>query len=168
MYRFRLQGSFALCLFDALVEISISAASANLNLCVTNYMFSTLLGISSISRKNIGPAMNTNFPDRIKSTESPRDRVFDDLRWRLAQETECRKLADLLESVNAMQRARSVSDEFDLRFEEFVYRAEDYLVAVRPFFPSLVVFLSSRGVAARMAPGSGQASEQAGAAARVA
>jgi hypothetical protein len=92
----------------------------------------------------------------------PRDRVFDDLRRRLAQETQCRRLADLLESVNAMQRARSVPDEFDLRFEEFVYRAEEYMAAVRPFFPALVVFLSSRGVGDRMAPSAAESSAEAG------
>jgi hypothetical protein len=96
--------------------------------------------------------MNSNFPDRSKSTETPRDRVFDDLRRRLAQEVQCRRLADLLESVNAMQRARCIPGEFDLRFEEFVYRAEDYMAAVRPFFPSLVVYLSSYGIADQMAP----------------
>ena len=108
--------------------------------------------------------MNTNFPDRSKSTETPLDRVFDDLRRRLAQEAQCRRLADLLESVNAMERARCLPDEFDLRFEEFVYRAEDYMAAVRPFFPALVVFLASHGSADRTAP----ATAKAGAAARVA
>lgn len=96
--------------------------------------------------------MNSNFPDRSKSTETPRDHVFDDLRRRLAQEAQCRRLADLLESVNAMQRARNIPEEFDLRFEEFVYRAEDYMAAVRPFFPSLVVFLSSHGFAGGIEP----------------
>jgi hypothetical protein len=110
--------------------------------------------------------MNSNFPDRSKSMETPRDRVFDDLRRRLGEEAVCMRLADLLESVNAMQRARSVPEEFDLRFEEFVYRAEDYMAAVRPFFPALVFFLSSRGVADRMAPSA--ASTKAGAAANVA
>jgi hypothetical protein len=112
--------------------------------------------------------MNSNFPDRSKSTESPRDRVFEDLRRRLAQETQCRRIADLHESVNAMQRARNVPEEFDLRFEEFVYRAEDYMAAVRPFFPALVVFLSSRGVSHQMAPSAAEASSKAGVVARVA
>ncbi len=112
--------------------------------------------------------MNSNFPDRSKSTETFRDRVFDDLRRRLGHEAQCRRLADLLESVNAMQRARSMPDEFDLRFEEFVYRAEDYMAAVRPFFPSLVVFLSSHEMAGRMAPHEAENSAEAGAAARVA
>ncbi len=112
--------------------------------------------------------MNSNFPDRSKATETPRDRVFDDLRRRLAQEVPSRRLGDLLESVNAMERARSVPDQFDLRFEEFVYRSEDYTAAVRPFFPALVTFLSSREIAGRMAPRGGQASEEAGVAARVA
>lgn len=112
--------------------------------------------------------MNSNFPDSGKSTETPRDRVFDDLRRRLAQEAQCRRLADLLESVNAMERARNVPGEFDLRFEEFVYRAEDYMAVVRPFFPALVFFLSSREVAGRMASNAGQTSQKAGAAARVA
>ena len=59
-------------------------------------------------------------------------------------------------------------EEFDLRFQEFVYRAEDYMAAVRPFFPALVVFLSSRGVAHLIAPSAAQASAKAGAAASVA
>jgi hypothetical protein len=112
--------------------------------------------------------MNSNFPDRSKSTETPRDRVFDDLRRRLAQEVQCRRLADLLESVNAMERARSMPDEFDLRFEEFVYRSEDYMAAVRPFFPALVAFLSSHEIAGRMTPVTAQAAGEGGAAARVA
>jgi len=112
--------------------------------------------------------MNSNFPDRSKNTEGHRDCVFDDLRRRLGHETHCRRLADLLESVNAMQRARSVPDEFDLRFEEFVYRAEDYMAAVRPFFPALVAFLSSREIAGRMAPSASKAPEEAQAASRVA
>jgi len=49
--------------------------------------------------------------------------------------------------------------EFDLRFEEFVYRAEDHIAAGRPFSPSLVVFLSSREAAGRMASGAEQALE---------
>ncbi len=112
--------------------------------------------------------MNSYFPDRSKRTETPRDRVFDDLRQRLAEETQCRRLADLLESVNAMQRARSVPDEFDLRFEEFVYRSEDYMTAVRAFFPALVTFLSSRAVTVRIAPKAGHAPEEAGTTSRVA
>ena len=53
-----------------------------MNLCfgVTNLLVSALFGISSISGKNIGHPMNSNFPDRSKSTDTPRDRVFDDLR----------------------------------------------------------------------------------------
>jgi hypothetical protein len=86
--------------------------------------------------------MNTTFPDRRKNVEVPPDSLFDDLRQRLAQEAPGRELADLLESVNAMQRAaHAAPQEFSLRFEEFVYRAEEYVAAVRPFFPALVVFL---------------------------
>jgi hypothetical protein len=96
--------------------------------------------------------MKFNFPDRSKSTESLPDCVFNDLRRTLAQETPCRRLADLLESVNAMHRARSTPGEFDLRFEEFVYRAEDYMAAVRPFFPALVAFLSSHGAGGGIEP----------------
>jgi hypothetical protein len=112
--------------------------------------------------------MNSNFPDQSKSSETPRDRVFDDLRRRLAQEVQCRRLADLLESVNAMERARSAPDQFDLRFEEFVYRSEDYIAAVRPFFPALVAYLSSREIAGRMAPVTGRTAGQGEPAARVA
>jgi hypothetical protein len=89
--------------------------------------------------------MNSYFPDRNQTIESHHASVFNEVRKRLVQEAPCRALADLLESVNAMQRAQAAPEEYDLRFEEFVYRAEDYMVAVRPFFPALVVFLSSRG-----------------------
>lgn len=88
--------------------------------------------------------MNTFFPDRRQNVEVPPDSLFDDLRQRLAQEAPGRELADLVESVNAMQRAaQAAPQEFSLRFEEFVYRAEEYVAAVRPFFPALVVFLPS-------------------------
>ena len=95
--------------------------------------------------------MNTNFPDLEQTTKTPLAAetahlcVFDHLRRRLAQETPCMGLSDLIESVNAMQRAQDVPEQFDLRFEEFVYRAESYMAAVRPYFPALVGFLSSRG-----------------------
>ncbi len=88
--------------------------------------------------------MNTTFPDRRQNVEVPPDSLFDDLRRTLAQEASGRELADLLESVNAMQRAtQAAPQEFSLRFEEFVYRAEEYVAVVRPFFPALVVFLLS-------------------------
>jgi hypothetical protein len=96
--------------------------------------------------------MNSYFPDQNQNIETPHASVFHELRKRLMQEAPCRALADLLESVNAMQRAQAVPEEFDLRFEEFVYRAEDYLTAVRPFFPALVAFLSSRGDGDGMEP----------------
>ncbi len=112
--------------------------------------------------------MNSYFPDRTHNVETPRDSVFEELRQRLGQEVPCRRLADLLESVNAMQRAKATLEEFDLRFEEFVYRAEDYTAAVRPFFPALVVFLSSRGVAEGIEPRNVEASAPAGIGARVA
>src|SRR5271168_4329992 len=96
--------------------------------------------------------MNAHFPDHRQNIGTPYDSVFEELRRRLGQEMPCMRLADLLESVNAMQRARAMPEEYDLRFEEFVYRAENYMATVRPFFPALVVFLSSRGVADRMAP----------------
>lgn len=89
--------------------------------------------------------MNSYFPDRNQNVGTNHNPVFEELRQRLRQEVPCRRLADLLESVNAMQRARAMPEEYDLRFEEFVYRAEDYMAPVRPFFPALVVFLSSRG-----------------------
>jgi hypothetical protein len=107
--------------------------------------------------------MNANFPDRRHTMETSHDCVFDDLRRRLAQEVPGRGLADLLESVNAMQRARNAPEEFDLRFEEFVYRAEDHMAAVRPFFPALVVFLSSRGIANAIEPRNVDGSAQSGA-----
>ena len=112
--------------------------------------------------------MNANFPDRRQTTETAHDCVFDDLRRRLAQEVAGRPLADLLESVNAMQRARNAPEEFDLRFEEFVYRAEDYMAAVRPFFPALVVFLSSRGFSNGLKPRTIEGSAQTGVGAQVA
>jgi hypothetical protein len=94
--------------------------------------------------------MNTNFPDLHQQAKAPHAPetthlcVFDLLRRRLSEETPCRNLSDLIESVNAMQRARNIPEEFDLRFEEFVYRSENYTAAVRPSFPTLVSFLSSR------------------------
>jgi hypothetical protein len=103
--------------------------------------------------------MNTHFPD-LRQTSF--DCVFDDLRRRLAQEVPGRGLADLLESVNAMQRARNAPEEFDLRFEEFVYRSEDYMAVVRPFFPALVVFLSSHGRYMSRDPGTVEASARTG------
>ena len=112
--------------------------------------------------------MNSNFPDHRQNIGIPRDSVFEELRQRLGQEVPCRRLADLLESVNAMQRARAMPEEYDLRFEEFVYRAENYMAVVRPFFPALVVFLSSRGVADGIEPRSIDTSAQAGIGARVA
>jgi hypothetical protein len=90
--------------------------------------------------------MNTNFPDRRQTVEMTDDCVFNDLRQSLAREVPCMALSDLLESVNTMQRAsRTAPAEFNLRFEEFVYRAEEYMAVVRPFFPRLVGFLSSPG-----------------------
>jgi hypothetical protein len=112
--------------------------------------------------------MNAHFPDYRQNIGTPHDSVFEELRRRLGQEVPCRRLADLLESVNAMQRARAMPEEYDLRFEEFVYRAENYMAAVRPFFPALVVFLSSREVASGIEPRNVEASAQAGIGARVA
>ena len=117
---------------------------------------------------NFPDPTNANFPDRSPTVETPHGSVFDELRQKLAQEASCRGLADLLESVNAMQRAQALPEEYDLRFEEFVYRAEEYMAAVRPFFPALVVFLSSRGVARGIEPCNVECSARTGFAATVA
>jgi hypothetical protein len=112
--------------------------------------------------------MNAIFPDHRQNAGTAHDSIFEELRLRLRQEAPCRRLADLLESVNAMQRATVMPEEFDLRFEEFVYRAEDYMAPVRPFFPALVVFLSSREVAEAIEPRNIETSARAGIGARVA
>src|SRR5271170_6876002 len=118
--------------------------------------------------KEQGCPMNSHFPDHRQNIGALHDSVFEELRRRLGQEVPCMRLADLLESVNAMQRARAMPEEYDLRFEEFVYRAEDYMAAVRPFFPALVVFLSSRGFSNGLKPRTIEGSAQTGVGAQVA
>ncbi len=112
--------------------------------------------------------MNTYFPNQRQNVESAHGSVFNHLRERLSQEVLCRELEDLLESVNAMQRAQTAPEEFNLRFEEFVYRAEEYMAAVRPFFPALVAFLPSHRVCDAVEPRSFDARTQDGIGVRVA
>jgi hypothetical protein len=68
---------------------------------------------------------------------------FSSLRNTLADEvSSSAMLADLLQKVNRMQDSHKRPDEFKVRFDEFVVRAEDYMCVVGPFFPTLVRFLS--------------------------
>jgi hypothetical protein len=112
--------------------------------------------------------MNTYFPNPRQTVDSVHGSVFNHLRERLSQEVSCRELADLLESVNAMQRAQAAPEEFNLRFEEFVYRAEEYMATVRPFFPALVAFLPSHRVSDAVEPRSFDAPTRGGIVVRVA
>ncbi len=61
--------------------------------------------------------MNTYFPNPRQTVESAHGSVFNHLRERLSQEVSCKEFADLIESVNAMQRAAQTAlKEFNLRF----------------------------------------------------
>ena len=87
--------------------------------------------------------MNTNFPDQspISNAHSV---VFSALRAKLSHEvSSSAMLADLLEKVGSMQEAHARPEVFKDRFDEFVYRAQEYIGVVRPFFPILVGFLPS-------------------------
>jgi hypothetical protein len=84
----------------------------------------------------------------MKTFEIPRtaaadNTFFSSLRNTLADEvSSSAMLADLLQKVNRMQASHERPDEFKVRFDEFVVRAEDYMCVVGPFFPTLVRFLS--------------------------
>jgi hypothetical protein len=87
------------------------------------------------SKKN----MNTDFRDSASTTG---DAVFRSLRAKLAREVSgSAMLSELLEKVNRMQECHDCPEDFKVRFDEFVVRAEEYLHVVRPFFPALVQFL---------------------------
>jgi hypothetical protein len=78
--------------------------------------------------------MNTDFPDSAS--------VFRSLRTKLAREVSgSAMLSELLENVNRMQECHDCPEDFKVRFDEFVARAEECLHVVRPFFPALVQFL---------------------------
>jgi hypothetical protein len=96
--------------------------------------------------------MKNTFPnpsaDLRRDAELPGDGIFSDLRQALCREVDSSaQLVELLQVVNAMQRAQEMPEEYKLRFEQFVSRSQEYLTVVRPFFPSLVGFLhfSERG-----------------------
>jgi ATP-dependent RNA circularization protein (DNA/RNA ligase family) len=86
--------------------------------------------------------MNTDFPDSAPTTDVA---IFSSLRAKLAREVSgSAMLAALLEKVNRMQECHDCPEDFKVRFDEFVVRAEEYLHLVRPFFPALVQFLRSQ------------------------
>jgi hypothetical protein len=81
--------------------------------------------------------MNTDSPDPAAP-----DMVFSSLRANLSREvSSSAMLSELLERVNAMQECCDCPEDFKLRFNDFVARADEYLHVVRPFFPPLVQFL---------------------------
>ena len=88
--------------------------------------------------------MNTNFP-ALTTVPTSHDALFTALRAELAHEVSGSSaiLSDLLERVSGMQEAHARPAEFKDRFDEFVGRAQEYICAVRPYFPALVVFLPS-------------------------
>jgi len=85
--------------------------------------------------------MNIRPPREFKMAAS-QDTVFASLRAKLTGEVgSSAMLADLLEKLNGMQEAQARPADFRERFDAFVARADEYLDAVRPFFPVLVRFL---------------------------
>jgi hypothetical protein len=85
--------------------------------------------------------MNTHFPDPPSPTDVA---VFRSLRPKLVREVSgSAMLSELLEKVNRMQECCECPEDFKMRFDQFVVRAEEYLDVVRPFFPMLVQFLGS-------------------------
>jgi hypothetical protein len=83
--------------------------------------------------------MNTGFPDPASIA---RVEVFSSLRSKIAREVSgSAMLSELLERVNKMQQCHDCPEDFKVRFEEFVIRAEEHLHVVRPFFPVLIQFL---------------------------
>lgn len=94
--------------------------------------------------------MNTDSPDPASVAV-----VFSSLRSKLAREVSgSAMLLELLERLNRMQECHDCAEDFKVRFDEFVLRAEEYLHVVRPFFPILVRFLPQHG---RMETGSNEA-----------
>jgi hypothetical protein len=86
--------------------------------------------------------MNTFFPNPAYAADVA---VFGSLRAKLAREVSgSAMLSELLEKVNRMQECCECSEDFKVRFEEFVVRADEYLHVVRPFFPALVQFLGTQ------------------------
>src|SRR5271170_4993046 len=92
--------------------------------------------------------MNTYSSDRCPTAAVAQDAVFSALREKLAHEiSSSAMLADLLERVNRMQETQANPERFKEQFDEFVYRAEEYIDLVRGFFPTLVSFLPAHPVA---------------------
>jgi hypothetical protein len=89
--------------------------------------------------------MNIHPPQEFKMAAS-QDAVFASLRAKLGGEVgSSAMLADLLEKLNGMQEAQARPADFRERFDAFVARADEYLDAIRPFFPVLVRFLPATG-----------------------
>lgn len=85
--------------------------------------------------------MAIDFPD---SASTPSEAVFSSLRVKLAGEvSSSATLLDLLQKLNGMQEYRESPEEFKVRFDEFIARADEYLDVVRPFFAALVQLLPS-------------------------
>jgi hypothetical protein len=86
--------------------------------------------------------MNSDSPDRFHSITATQVAVFSALREKLASEVSSSALlAELLERVTLMQKARATPEEFKKQFYEFVSRAEEQLEAVEPLLPALLAFL---------------------------
>jgi len=84
--------------------------------------------------------MNAYFPDQSTS----HDAIFASLRTKLCREVRgSAMLLALLERVNKMQAMHTEPEAFKASFDDFVARADDYMSAIRPFFPMLVGFLPS-------------------------
>ena len=104
---------------------------------VVTEMSPTLRAVPLSGGSNGG--MNIHFPDPPSPTDVA---VFSSLRAKLVREVPgSAMLSELLEKVNRMQECCECPEDFKVRFDEFVVRAEEYLHVVRPFFPVLVQFL---------------------------
>jgi len=78
------------------------------------------------------------------SLDNSHDAFFASLRAKLCSEvSSSAMLLALLERVNKMQAVHTRPQAYKPAFDDFVVRAQEYLDAVRPFFPMLVCFLPS-------------------------
>jgi len=86
--------------------------------------------------------MNNNLP--VERTVS-HAALFAALRAKLKSEVSgSAMLTDLLQKVNGMQAVQACPAEFKGKFDEFVGRAEEYSIAIRPVYLDLVGFLPDR------------------------
>jgi hypothetical protein len=84
--------------------------------------------------------MNSYLPDPSTSHEA----IFASLRAKLCREVSgSAMLLALLQKVNSMQETHTEPEAFKASFDDFVARADDHIIIVRPFFPLLVCFLPS-------------------------